>query len=270
MARKFYASTDYLKSSSTPVTAAPLTLSAWFKPSVAALGKTLISLSDTATWQNYFRLVYDEVEGDFDAEARAVTVTASTRSGATTEGAWNHGAGVYASTTSRIAYVNATAATENTASAAPAGLDAIGIGYLVRSPGGTDTQYFDGDLAEVAIWSAALSVDEVAALADGWSPLLVRPASLECYWPLIGHTSPEIDVVGGYAATVIGATKSAHPRILYSRRHRIYVPAAAVDVPVTASQSDSVTVTDTATQAVGILVSAAEWSGEDTITSSNW
>ena len=46
--------------------------------------------------------------------------------------------------------------------------------------------------------------------------------------------------------------------------------SAALTVLIDLSQAEAITVEDTALQAVGILVSAAEWSGEDTITSSNW
>ena len=46
--------------------------------------------------------------------------------------------------------------------------------------------------------------------------------------------------------------------------------SAALTVLVDLSQAEAITVEDAALQAVGILVSAAEWSGEDTPTSSNW
>lgn len=83
---------------------------------------------------------------------------------------------------------------------------------------------FDGKLAEVAIWDAALSDDEIASLAKGFSALLVRPQSLQGYWPIIGNASPEPDLRNGNNATLTGSpTAFPHPRIL-KPRPAIYVP----------------------------------------------
>ena len=60
--------------------------------------------------------------------------------------------------------------------------------------GATKQNYCDGSLAEAAIWNAALSDAEVAALATGVSPLLVRPGSLVFYAPLARDL---LDRVGG-------------------------------------------------------------------------
>ena len=46
--------------------------------------------------------------------------------------------------------------------------------------------------------------------------------------------------------------------------------SAALTVLIDLSQAEAITVEDAALQAVAILVSAAEWSGEDTLTSANW
>ena len=57
-----------------------------------------------------------------------------------------------------------------------------------------DSQFFGGDIAELAIWNIALSDDDVFALGDPdnrVSPLLVRPDALVGYWPLVGFAAPE-------------------------------------------------------------------------------
>ena len=76
--------------------------------------------------------------------------------------------------------------------------------------------YMNGRIAEVAIWSVALTAGEHTALAAGVSPLLIRPASLLGYWPIWGTSSPEIERMAANAGTVTGtAPVSAHPRIAY-------------------------------------------------------
>ena len=71
--------------------------------------------------------------------------------------------------------------------------------------------------------------------------------------------------IGAWEYVVATATASETITVTEGRTAEAIGGAAA-----TASTSEAVTVTDTATQAVGIRVSAAEWSGEDTLTSSNW
>jgi len=64
---------------------------------------------------------------------------------------------------------------------------------------------FDGKLADIGIWDAALTVAELSALAKGVSPLFVRPANLKGYWPMWGVGSPEADLSGNANnATVTG------------------------------------------------------------------
>ena len=89
---------------------------------------------------------------------------------------------------------------------------------LIVGWAGTGAFRCDGPLAEGGIWDVILTADEMNALGDGYSPLLIRPTSLVFYPPLIGNYSPEIDVVGGNLGTVTGAVKATHPRVYYPRR----------------------------------------------------
>lgn len=57
---------------------------------------------------------------------------------------------------------------------------------------------------------------------------------------------------------------------LYDGPRRVYIDAPAAVTAVTASTSDSITLTDDVTQTLGNLATASEWSGVETITSSNW
>lgn len=74
--------------------------------------------------------------------------------------------------------------------------------------------YFGGDVAEFAIWNRVLTAAEAAILGDGFSPLFI-PNGLVFYTPLIGRTSPEIELRYGSSGTVSGAVVADHPRIIY-------------------------------------------------------
>jgi hypothetical protein len=80
----------------------------------------------------------------------------------------------------------------------------------------------DGDIAECALWDAALTAAEIDSLFKLVPVTQVRPGNLVSYSPILGKNDPEIDVVGGYALT------AAHPRIIYPHRRPMYMaPAAA-------------------------------------------
>ena len=95
---------------------------------------------------------------------------------------------------------------------------------------GTRIGYFGGSICEVGYWDVALTDDEVLLLSRGFSPTFVRPANLIAYYPLLGRTSPEIDLVGGFNLTLTGTSVSDHPRILLPQSS--FVAAATVDARV--------------------------------------
>jgi hypothetical protein len=87
-------------------------------------------------------------------------------------------------------------------------LNAFCIGALMRSP---VVNYFNGDIAEVGIWNAALTADEIASLSRGMTCDKVRPQNLVFYAPLVRDL---IDVKSGLILTNNnGATAADHPRI---------------------------------------------------------
>lgn len=68
-----------------------------------------------------------------------------------------------------------------------------------------------GDFADPAMWNAQLSADEVAAYGKGFSPLLIKPASLVWHPPLIRDIP---DLRGFATVSTLGApTQSEHPRV---------------------------------------------------------
>lgn len=73
----------------------------------------------------------------------------------------------------------------------------------------------DHELADCAYWSGvALTDGEVASLAAGFSPLLIRPSSLASHWQLPDNNNS--DPVGGYDLTPTGTLANGnHPPIIY-------------------------------------------------------
>lgn len=122
----------------------------------------------------------------------------------------------------------------------PTGNDTIGcvVGAGGTTPGATGVQ-FDGRIAELAIWKAALSAGEIAGLGRGASALRYRPNSLVAYYPLIGLGSAERSLVtGGPSAAITGSIPWAtHPPVAppFGGSHRspyvISAPAATFRPP---------------------------------------
>lgn len=143
-----------------------------------------------------------------NASAGAVNVSGvSTSSGTIT-----HVAAVFTSTSSRSIFVNgANKVTETTANTAD-GFNNVVIGARKSTSFGA---FWSGLVAEAAIWSVALTDAEIASLASGATPFMVRPASLVFYAPLTGReTATEWNYIGTpVSLTNSPADGTSHPRI---------------------------------------------------------
>jgi hypothetical protein len=60
----------------------------------------------------------------------------------------------------------------------------------------------DGQMQDVAIWTAALTADEAAALAKGGSPQMIQRASLIAHYPMWGISSAGEEDVSGNGQNV--------------------------------------------------------------------
>ncbi len=214
MARLFNdAVNDYLSVASAPATAAPLTMAAWVKSDDDTKAQAALWIGNSASGQAFYIDLRGNVAGDHvragsndGADATAVSTTGFVAN------TWCHVAGVFTSTTSRTIYLDGGGSATDTTAITPT-VNQFGIGRQFRPGGGDD---FSGMIAEVGIWSAALDASEIAALAKGICPLLIRPQSLVGYWPLFGNDATEIDRWrNNYVLTVNGAVKAEHPRLYY-------------------------------------------------------
>jgi hypothetical protein len=122
---------------------------------------------------------------------------------------WQHACGVFASNTSRTVYLDGGNSAVNTTSIELSGVNQIRVAS--RPLIGVEGLFFDGQIAEVGIWNAALTAAEIASLAKGMTCDKVRPQNLVFYAPLVRDL---IDAKGGLTITNNnGATVANHTRV---------------------------------------------------------
>jgi hypothetical protein len=220
MARAFTsAASATIIAGAAPVTAVPLTLACWFKANDITNNHTPLGLFKQggagAGAEAFYLSASGGIAGDFlmaITATNADTYAIASSSIAYTANVWQHACGVFATNNSRVAYLDGGNSGSETTSVTPSGIDRVYLGAFHNSTG---TLYSECSVADAGIWNVALSVEEIASLARGFSPLLVRPASLVAYFPLIGRYSPEIELRAGNSGTVTGATQVDHPRVIY-------------------------------------------------------
>lgn len=73
--------------------------------------------------------------------------------------------------------------------------------------------YWDGDIAELAIWNGVLTAGEHVALATGAAPSFVRPSGFVAYQPFLAGVNCRVNGAG----TNSGSTNTDHPPVIYQR-----------------------------------------------------
>ena len=213
MARDFDGTDDKLDVAAVPVSASPITLAAWFESDSATAVQVLVAIGDTATNDEELALVASgDLAGDpivlSDRSGAGTTTVASTTG--YTVGRWHHACGIKRNANDRSAYIDGGSRGNDVSNQPDAsGLDTIRIGVRARL---TQSLWFNGRIAEVAIWNVALNDEEISQLAGGALPKDVRPESLVGYWALCGRQSPEPDTSRNTNHMVItGAAQANHP-----------------------------------------------------------
>ena len=219
-----------------PVTAAPMTFSALFDTYDTSVSQEIIAITNIAITDT-MRIIYSTGSSTILGISQvAGTDGVATATSSVSQNIWHHAAAVFTSITSRDIYLDGGSKGSNTTSVSPSGLASTKIAILNPL---SNTVAFKGEIAEVAIWNVALTSAEISILASHYSPLFVRPQSLVAYWPIIGRTSPEIDIVGGFNMTLANDPQpTAHPRIIYPSYPQVglhFTPASAASPYMTTS-----------------------------------
>ena len=91
-------------------------------------------------------------------------------------------------------FVSAISVDTNTVTLGTTTTDEFVVGGRVNNST-TRQSFFDGDIADIAIWTVVLTADEIKAYEAGVSPTLIRPGKLLRYMPLWG-TAEEGELTG--------------------------------------------------------------------------
>jgi len=188
----------------------PLTINCWFYPTITGVGSLhLVSfVENTASVVHMLRL---------DSNTNLVQYNTSTplsasSSASYTTNTWNMATAVGTSATSRTVYLNAANSGTQTTSRTPTTPDRVCIGFSRVS--GIDTPTMAGYIAEVAIWNATLTTDELSSLYKGTKADQIRPQNLKFYMPLVRNIYDE-------TASTTGITYEfgANPEVNHVRRY---------------------------------------------------
>jgi hypothetical protein len=229
--------TEYMIVLSAIRTSTPLSMACWFESDDLAVGQCLMSISNSNDDVNYVSLeARGDVAGDY---IRAGTrnpagYVAAVSTGGYTANAWHHACGVWASSSDRRVYLNGGDKGTNNLDRVPSGLNRTAIGVLCRQ---NKFLYMSGYVAEAGIWDVALTDEEAAMLAAGYSPLFVRPQSLIAYWPMVRAlgTGQSIELVQGKQLLVgIAPANGGHCPVMYPPAKQFQGVAARAPLPVIA------------------------------------
>jgi hypothetical protein len=203
------ASSQYLETDSTPVTSQPFTMACWFNSDDAATLYGLMFVGNKASNVEQWVLYASGTTGGdpviFAARSIAGGIDDAQTTTGYTAGTWHHACGVEIGAASRAVYIDGGSKGTDVANNTPLGADRFSVGrYGDLSP----SNYMSGSIFWPAIWDAALDDDEVAALAEGIMPCLVRPESLVTWI----YDENDWDYLGGYDLTATNTpTTSAIP-----------------------------------------------------------
>jgi len=214
MAYNFNGTNQFLSMATTPVSNTPLTFACWFNTTNTTDAQVLMCVNAASSPNRIVMRAVGDLAGD-PIRISAVGTTGSGASADTTSGyssgVWTHACGVVTSSTSRTAYINGGSSATNTTNVAVSGIIQASIGVQRYNLFPSGQLFFNGSIAEVGIWNAALTAAEIASLAQGMTCDKIRPQSLVFYAPLVREL---IDQKAALAITNNnGATVANHPRI---------------------------------------------------------
>jgi len=207
MARSFAkADSEYLRNTNAVVSGTPVTIACWFKANDVANNYTLVSI-DSAWDQRLALMLWGAAGGDPIAASSyngAASATALSSAGPTA-GTWGHACAVFAATNDRRAYFNGANKGTNANAVNDPAQDQTNIAN-------TDGfYYFDGPIAEVAIWNIGLTDLEVWELYMGRAPWEIQSAHLVGFWlPFGDRTDRDYSGRGNYMTPVNGPTFSGY------------------------------------------------------------
>ena len=214
--REFVSSSSQLGVGSIDPISPPLTLAAWCRPVQDTAAQIVLAVGTTTNATERAQIFLNGTDpsdrfigGVINAAGTADNVTNSLGGSI---GTWAHVGMVVASATELRIYGNGTKATRTIPTITLNGLNQVALGARKSTSFGA---FWDGTIAETAVWSVALTDAEMTSLASGAAPFMVRPSALVFYAPLTGReAASEWNLFG--AAVILTNSPAAgttHPRI---------------------------------------------------------
>lgn len=219
MARVFAAaSSQYVQTSAFPNPTAPLTIACWIRPTTTSGFQRAMTWSASGTVQVAASVLLNYPSaGNVSSQVYGgMGNILPTASGTFSTGAWHHVACVTESLKARC-YLNGSAGSDGTWAVAASWTSTT---YLSFGRADTVTsQYYDGRIADAAVWSVALTAAEVAAMASGLRTAnQIRPDAIIAYWSFGGYYGETDDdrSTGAYdVAPTNSPTWADSPRLWY-------------------------------------------------------
>ena len=177
------ASTEYLTTASVPsLSALPVTISCWFRSDDTSPQQAIVGLQNSSSPNDGWSLrVVTDIARCFTFGTEGFSAASTTNN--TSDNTWHNFVHINTSTTHRRSVLDGDWANSgvqtSTITVDPGAVDQYRIGASLVA-----TIPISGNVAEVAVWAAALDQAEAEALAAGFSPLLIRPSALVSYVPL--------------------------------------------------------------------------------------
>jgi hypothetical protein len=198
-----FASSQYLIHTAGVVTDEPFTMACWFQATGTTTTRSLMALGINGAAGRH--VLFANSDATVILSSVGSVGATAVAAGNYTANTWHHAACVSASQTSRIAYLDGNAGTEDTTDCgALATLDRALIGARINVTPGV---FHDGKSAEAAIWSSVLSAPNIASLAGGAAPDTI--GTPVAYWKLDGDGITEADSVGSFTMDGTGHAPSS-------------------------------------------------------------
>lgn len=211
MAYDFVGTSNQYLSASAPVSAAPFTVSCWARLSATSGNRAIVSLG---TGNNAQRFLLYFASGTLAWFVNDTSFSQAIVTGIAATNTWHHCLAVEESSSNRTVYFNGIASSSSnpgstSGTRSPASVDELNIG-IDRSNNTLQFQH-TGQIADLAIWSIALTASEITSLSKGFSADKIQPQSQVFYAPLVRDI---IDYSGGLTITNNNsATVADHPRV---------------------------------------------------------
>ena len=215
MARLFDDATlDKLENDGTgPVSVPPITLAGWAYPDASGLVMVMCGVGSGATGNGTYRIGVLNTNLAFANRQQDISTTNAFAGGTTpiALNTWQHIAGTMVGSSPCVVTVFYNGVSDGTGSASLSATSTTRTS-IGQSPGqlAAGIRAWSGSLAEIGMWNVELSAAEIAALAKGYAPALIRPTALRFYAPLVRDVQ---DVRGSLALTATGTSVSVHPRV---------------------------------------------------------